>query len=68
MRIHRLFALALLAATAGIASAAHADNCTRGVDVTCDDGRRGVLAGALPVTAATRDLSWPIRLRLTGTT
>src|SRR3974377_2093650 len=45
MRTHSLFALALLAATAGIASAAHADNCTRvGVDVTCDDGRRGGLA------------------------
>src|SRR6516165_5901875 len=46
MRNHRLFALVLLAATAGIASAAHADSCTRvGVDVICDDGRRGGARG-----------------------
>ena len=46
MRNHRLFALALLAATVGIASAGHADNCMRvGVDVTCDDGRRGIFTG-----------------------
>ena len=58
---HRLFALALLAATAGIASAAHADNCTRvGVDVTCDDGRRGVLAGdAILWPDGTRSSSTP---------
>jgi hypothetical protein len=61
MRIHRLFALVLLAATAGIASAAHADNCTRvGVDVTCDDGRRGVLAGdAILWPDGTRSSSTP---------
>ena len=61
MRTHSLFALVLLAATAGIASAAHADNCTRvGVDVTCDDDRRGVLAGdAILWPDGTRSSSTP---------
>ena len=46
MRIHRRLALAALAAAVCCAGAAKAENCTRaGVDVTCDDGRRGILSG-----------------------
>jgi hypothetical protein len=38
-------AMASLAFVAGL-SAARADNCTRqGVDVTCDDGRKGIFQG-----------------------
>jgi hypothetical protein len=46
LRIHRILALALLAAATCTAGAAMAQNCTRmGFDVTCDDGRRGMLSG-----------------------
>jgi len=45
MRINRAAAFVLLAATIG-AGAANAQRCARrGNDVTCDDGRRGVLEG-----------------------
>jgi hypothetical protein len=45
MRIKRTIALALMTAALG-GTAARAQHCTRlGVDVTCDDGRRGTLAG-----------------------
>jgi hypothetical protein len=38
--------LALLGAAICGAGAANAQNCTRvGIDVTCDDGRRGTLSG-----------------------
>jgi hypothetical protein len=41
-----VFAICVAAATAGAASPAMAQACTRqGVDVNCDDGRRGVLSG-----------------------
>jgi hypothetical protein len=46
MRIHRLLGLALIAAALCTTGAAAAPNCTRaGTDVTCDDGRRGILSG-----------------------
>ena len=46
MRINRALALIVLAAALGCAGAANAQRCTRqGNDVTCDDGRRGVLEG-----------------------
>src|SRR5262245_56238241 len=46
MRIHRTLVLALVCAAACGAGTAQAQNCTRaGVDVTCDDGRRGILSG-----------------------
>jgi hypothetical protein len=46
VRIHRTLVLALLSAAVCGAGAAQAQNCTRaGVDVTCDDGRRGILSG-----------------------
>ena len=46
MRIHRTLVLTLLAAAIIGAGAARAQNCARaGVDVTCDDGRRGILSG-----------------------
>jgi hypothetical protein len=47
MTIHRAFAfLLLIAATAFDAGTATAQVCTRqGDDVTCNDGRRGVLSG-----------------------
>ena len=42
MRINRTVALVVVAATLGSAGAANAQQCTRlGIDVTCDDGRRG---------------------------
>ena len=44
----RAFAVVVVAAAivAGSAGAALAQSCTRaGVDVTCDDGRRGVFSG-----------------------
>ena len=45
MKVSATIALAALAVTWGGATAI-AQNCTRqGVDVTCDDGRRGVFAG-----------------------
>jgi hypothetical protein len=46
MTINRAFALLLLIAALGSAGSALAQVCTRqGVDVTCDDGRHGILAG-----------------------
>jgi hypothetical protein len=46
MRINRALVVAVLAAALGCAGSVHAQRCTRqGVDVTCDDGRRGELAG-----------------------
>ena len=48
MVLGRTFALAVAMATivAGTAGSALAQACTRaGVDVTCDDGRRGVFSG-----------------------
>jgi hypothetical protein len=40
------FAVLISASVAGSAGPAIAQSCTRaGVDVTCDDGRRGILAG-----------------------
>ena len=46
MTIHRKFVLALLTAVLCGAGVANAQNCTRaGVDVTCDDGRHGILSG-----------------------
>ena len=46
MKVHHALILALLAATVCGAGAAQAQNCTRtGVDVTCADGRRGILSG-----------------------
>ena len=46
MRIKRAAAFVALAATIGAAGAANAQRCARhGNDVTCDDGRRGVLEG-----------------------
>jgi hypothetical protein len=46
MTIDRALAVAVFAAMLGCAGSAQAQLCTRqGVDVTCDDGRRGVLAG-----------------------
>jgi len=48
MSIVRAFAFAILlsAAVAGVAAPAMAQTCTRqGVDVSCDDGRRGIFAG-----------------------
>ena len=48
MAVVRTFALAVAMATivAGSAGSALAQACTRaGVDVTCDDGRRGVFSG-----------------------
>ena len=46
MGIQRTLVLTLLAAAICSAGPARAQNCTRvGVDVTCDDGRRGILSG-----------------------
>ena len=46
MRPQRILILALLGAAIFGAGAANAQNCRRaGVDVTCDDGRRGILSG-----------------------
>jgi hypothetical protein len=46
VRINPAAAFVLLAATIGAAGAANAQRCTRqGTDVTCDDGRRGMLEG-----------------------
>ena len=40
------FSVALCAVTAGFSGPALAQACTRqGVDVSCDDGRRGILSG-----------------------
>jgi hypothetical protein len=61
MTINRALAFAILAAALGSAGSAHAENCTRqGVDVTCDDGRRGVLEGnAILWPDGTRSSSTP---------
>jgi hypothetical protein len=46
VRIQQTLVLALLSAAACGAGAAQAQNCARaGTDVTCDDGRRGILSG-----------------------
>jgi hypothetical protein len=46
MGIGRAFILIALAAVVGTPGVAHAQHCTRqGNDVTCDDGRRGILEG-----------------------
>jgi hypothetical protein len=46
MRPQRILILALLGAAIFGAGAANAQNCRRaGGDVTCDDGRRGILSG-----------------------
>src|SRR3954470_13658253 len=40
------FCILIAAITAGCAGAAMAQSCTRqGIDVGCDDGRRGILSG-----------------------
>ena len=61
MGINRTVALAVVAATLASRGTASAQNCTRlGVDVTCDDGRRGVLAGdAILWPDGTRSSSTP---------
>jgi hypothetical protein len=46
VRINPAAAFVVLAATICAAGAANAQHCTRqGTDVTCDDGRRGLLEG-----------------------
>jgi hypothetical protein len=46
MRINRALAFVVLVAALGSAGTANAQRCTRqGNDVSCDDGRRGVLEG-----------------------
>jgi len=46
LKFQRILVLATLAAAVCGTGAASAQNCTRtGGDVTCDDGRRGVLSG-----------------------
>src|SRR6267154_2942406 len=46
MRINRTLTFVVLVAALGCAGAANAQRCTRqGNDVSCDDGRRGVLEG-----------------------
>jgi hypothetical protein len=46
MRINRALAFVVVAAVLGGTEAATAQRCTRqGNDVTCDDGRRGILEG-----------------------
>jgi hypothetical protein len=46
MRPHRWARLAIVSAALVGAPSVHAQSCTRqGLDVTCDDGRRGVLDG-----------------------
>jgi len=46
LKVRHTLILGLFAAAVCGAGAAHAQNCTRtGVDVTCDDGRRGMLSG-----------------------
>ena len=61
MRINRTVALAAVAASLASGGSANAQNCTRlGFDVTCDDGRRGVLAGdAILWPDGTRSSSTP---------
>jgi len=61
MRINRTVALAVVATALAGGGSAGAQNCTRlGVDVTCDDGRRGVLAGdAILWPDGTRSSSTP---------
>ncbi len=61
MRINRTVALAAVAASLASAGSASAQTCTRlGFDVTCDDGRRGVLAGdAILWPDGTRSSSTP---------
>jgi hypothetical protein len=46
MTSNRMLAFIVLAAALGSAGAAYAQRCTRqGNDISCDDGRRGVLEG-----------------------
>jgi hypothetical protein len=46
MKITQAFMVIALATAAGAAASAHAQHCSRqGNDVTCDDGRRGLLEG-----------------------
>jgi hypothetical protein len=46
MRTNQSVWVAIACVTLFASSGAHAQNCTRqGIDVTCDDGRRGVLDG-----------------------
>jgi hypothetical protein len=64
MTIHRALALLLAIAPFGLGAVAPAaaQTCTRvGVDVTCDDSRRGISPAILSPgpTAADRDLSSP---------
>ena len=61
MKINRWMAYAAIAASLLAAPDAHAQNCTRqGTDVTCDDGRRGLLDGdAILWPDGTRSSSTP---------
>jgi hypothetical protein len=61
MRPHRMAWLAIVFAALLGAEGAHAQTCTRqGPDVTCDDGRRGVLDGeAILWPDGTRSSSTP---------
>jgi 2-polyprenyl-6-methoxyphenol hydroxylase-like FAD-dependent oxidoreductase len=46
MTIHRALLFSILMSAMPVAGTALAQNCTRqGVDVACDDGRRGMLSG-----------------------
>ena len=59
------FSILISALAVGAAGPAMAQSCTRqGVDVTCDDGRRGIFAGESPSSGPTaRDRTWPRRIR-----
>ncbi len=61
MRPHRWARLAIVTAALLGAPSAHAQNCTRqGLDVTCDDGRHGMLNGdAILWPDGTRSSSTP---------
>ena len=61
MRPHPWARLAIVSTALLGAGSAHAQNCTRqGLDVTCDDGRRGVLdGGAILWPDGTRSSSTP---------
>ena len=46
MTIHRALLFSILMSAASLSGPALAQNCTRqGLDVGCDDGRRGILSG-----------------------
>ena len=46
MTIHRALLFSIMMSAISAAAPALAQNCTRqGVDVSCDDGRRGILSG-----------------------